>query len=199
MGTSSTVRRRITPSPVLRPGLRVFRRDDDQLQVGIDDPRVLLPDGEGVRRLLTELEKGGDLASLTPEAGLAFARLVEAGLVVERADLASAARTYRRAATTAVFAAHGPGASARLAARAACHVALRAPEPWHTIVMDQLGVAGLPLVASEDLPQVTLVVSLGEPTRSFVDLLVREDRVHLLVALMPDRARLGPFVAPGTT
>ena len=28
---------------------------------------------------------------------------------------------------------------------------------------------------------------------------MREDRAHLLVTLLPDRARLGPFVVPGTT
>jgi len=186
--------------PVLRPGLQVFRRDDTHLQVGIEEPRVVLPDDDGVRRLLRDLANGAGLASLTPAAGLAFGRLVEAGLVVERSDLTTAARAARRVATAAVFAAHGPAATALLESRARCRVDVDAPDPWRTTVADRLGVAGLVVAdPAHGLPSATLLVTLGEPRRSRVDALVRDDLSHLLVALLPDRVRLGPFVVPGTT
>ena len=198
MGSSTTSAGR-EGRPVLRPGLQVFRRDDTHLQVGIAEPRVVLPDSEGVRRLLRDLDAGEGLASLTPEAGLAFGRLLDAGLVVERSDVVAAARDERRQAATAAFAAHGPSAPARLASRAACPVALVAPEPWQSTATDLLAVAGLASPAAEQPPAVTLVVSCGEPVRSRIDLLTRGDRAHLLVALLPHGARIGPFVAPGIT
>ena len=199
-GSVREVSKSLSSRPVLRPGLRVFRRDDTHLQVGIEEPRVVLPDDDGVRRLLRDLESGAGLASLTPAAGLAFGRLVEAGLVVERAELTTAARAARRVATAAVFAAHGPGATERLESRARCRVDVDAPDPWRTTVAERLGVAGLVVAdPAHGLPTATLLVTLGEPRRSRVDGLVRDDRTHLLVALLPDRVRLGPFVVPGTT
>ena len=66
--------------------------------------------------------------------------------------------------------------------------------------LPDLGVAGL-LVAdpADGPPTATLLITHGEPLRSRVDALVRDDRTHLLVMLLPDRVRLGPFVVPGTT
>ncbi len=181
--------------PVLRPGLRVFRRDDTHLQVGIDEPRLVLRDTPGIRRLLNDLEAGSGVAGLTPEAGVAFERLVADGLVVEAREVAG-----RRAAAAAVFACHGPEAVIRLAARAACVVDVRAPERWGSTVRDWLTRAGVGRSASRDSrPTVTLLVSVGEPPRSQVDRLVRDDHPHLLLALDASRARLGPFVVPGVT
>ena len=176
----------------------MFRRDDAHLQVGVDQPRVVLPDTEGVRRLLHDLDCGDGLSSLTPEAGLALDRLAEAGVVVERAELDGAVRDDRRGTALAVFAATGPGAPARLAARASCRVAVVAPEPWLAAAADRVALAGLEM-AGDHRPTVTLAVFPGEPARSQVDLLVRKDRTHLVVTLFPDRVRLGPFVVPGAT
>ena len=141
-GSVRDVSTNLSRRPVLRPGLQVFRRDDTHLQVGIEEPRVVLPDDDGVRRLLRDLADGAGLASLTPAAGLAFGRLVEAGLVVERSDLTTAGRAARRVATAAVFAAHGPAATMLLESRARCRVDVDAPDPWRTTVADRLGVAG---------------------------------------------------------
>ena len=160
----------------------------------------MLPDDDGVRRLLHDLEQGAGLPSLTPAAGLALGRLVDAGLVVDRADLSTAARGARRVATAAVFAAHGPDAPARLGSRGRCRVDVDAPDPWRTTAIDRLVVAGLTVDGrASGPPTATLLISLGEPRRSRVDRLVRDDRTHLLVALLPDRARLGPLVVPGAT
>jgi hypothetical protein len=102
-------------------------------------------------------------------------------------------------ATHAALARFGQQAPARLAARAACHVRVAAPEPWHAAVTELLGHAGLGHCDDAGQPTVTLLVTVDEPPRSHVDRLVRDDRTHLLVSLLADRVRLGPFVAPGVT
>ena len=176
----------------------MFRRDDTHLQVGIDDPRVVLPDTPGVRSLLRELEQGEGLGSLTPDAGLALDQLDAADLVIER-DQLWAAGGDRPGLAAAAFGAHGPQAPALLAARAACRVAVRSTEPWQAVLTDRLLIAGLDASSAIDRPAVTVVVTAGEPPRSVSDALVREDQPHLVVTLLPDRARLGPFVLPGRT
>jgi hypothetical protein len=198
-GTTTGRGRRVRQRLVLRPGLRVFRRDADHLQVGLDEPRVVLPDSSAVRGLLRALAEGTGIMPLAPEGGLALARLVEAGLVVERTALTVAARGHRKVATAALFAAHGPDAPARLTARRHCPVAVVANAPWAGAATDHLAASGLELAGAHARPAITLLVSDGEPARSRLDQLVREDRPHLLVVLGPDRARVGPLVAPGTT
>jgi hypothetical protein len=200
MGIGTPASRRL----MLRPGWRVFRRDDQHVQVGIDEPRLVLRDSPGVRRLLAHLESGTALGSLTPEAGLALVRLSEQGLVVDRADLARArtagSLAIRQRVVTDVFAAHGPDAPTRLASRATCRVAVDATEPWQSRLADWLTDAGLVMAEPQiDAGTVTLLLSIGEPRRSTVDELVRADQPHLLVTLLPDRVRVGPFVMPGVT
>jgi hypothetical protein len=188
--------------PVLRPGLRVFRRDDEHLQVGLDDERVVLTGTPGVRRLLADLESGKDPGILSPEAGLVLCDLVDRGLVVDRAQLAAAVSgTGSRDAACATFATHGPGAADRIAARRRCRVAVTGPEPWTRTAADWLATAGIRVVGTSRSasPVATLVVSRGEPPRSQLDHWVRDERPHLLVALTPDRVRVGPFVSPGLT
>ena len=181
---------------VLRPGLRVFRRDDTRLQVGIDDPRVVLPDTDGVRALLRDLDRGDSLGSVTPDAGLALARLVDAEMVVERDDLI-AAHDDRQSHRLVVLAAHGPSARERLAARATCTVLVDSPAPWRSVAGERLASCGLATAAADVRPTVSLQIGVGEPPRSRMDVLVRGDRPHLVVTLFADRARLGPFVVPG--
>jgi hypothetical protein len=188
-----------TPSrPVLRPGLSVYRRDDTHLQVGLDHPVLVLPDSDGIRGLLRDLEIGEGLGLLSPDAGVALATLLDADLVVDRTEVL-AARDDRSGRELAALAAHGPHASARVKARATCQVALHSPEPWRTVAAERLTTAGIPLARAEEPGTVTLVVSTGEPPRSLLDGFTREDRPHLVLTLYADRARLGPFVAPGAT
>jgi hypothetical protein len=182
----------------LRPGLRVFRRDDTCLQVGIDDPRVVLPDTEAVRALLRVLGRGDSLRSLTPEAGLALARLVDAGLVVEHEDLV-AASDDRMSHGLVALAAHGPAGRERVVARAACTVLVDSPAPWRAVAGERLASCGLAPAPAGVRPTVSLQIGAGEPPRSRTDVLVRDDRPHLVVSLYADRARLGPFVVPGST
>ena len=107
----------------------------------------------------------------------------------------SGGRGRATGAGPATFAAHGPRAPARLAARAACHVSVRAPEPWRAVAAERLATAGIPLAAEGAGPTVTLVVAGGEPARSASTIGARGPAAPLVI-LLPDRARLGPFVVP---
>ncbi len=193
---------------VLRPGLRVLRRDDRHLQVGLGELAVKIADTPGVRRLLRDLEQGVVLGPVTPEAGLALQRLADAGHVIDRADLGAAhALIPSRAGVAAAFAAHGPPALKRLRSRTGRRVVLLAPEPWHALAHDWLRAAGLAVSGPGDGPRAqdpdpaapTLIVSMGEPSRHELDLLVRDDRDHLILSLLPDRVAVGPLVRPGST
>jgi hypothetical protein len=75
----------IRPTPALRPGLHVVRRDDHHLQVGVDPPwRVVLPDEPGVRRLLGALSRGRPAVPETDAEHRALAALARAGVLDER-------------------------------------------------------------------------------------------------------------------
>jgi hypothetical protein len=166
--------------------------------VGIDEPRLVLPDDEGVRSLLRDLDHGDGLGSLTPDAGLALARMVDAGMVVQRDDL-DAAQDDRNSHRLVALAAHGPGARVRLTARAACTVLVDSPKAWRSTAGELLSSCGLTTSLAGVRPTVSLLIVDGELPRSRTDVLVRDDRPHLLVTLLADRARLGPFVVPGST
>ena len=193
-----------TARPVLRPGLRVFRRDDAHLQVGIDQPRVVLPDTDGVRPLLRRAARTAPAsASLTPDAGLALGHLVDAGLVVERPTSTRRPAAGPEAAATAAFAAHGPDGADPLAARAGAGSRSIAPEPWlATAVADwsrRVARWPPPSPAHRRARARRCWSARASPHGRGRIALVRADRTHLLVALLPDRALLGPFVVPGAT
>lgn len=151
--------------PMLRDGLRVVRRDDRHLQIGLDPPhRLVLDDRPGLHRSLTRLDRRP-----TDELLPVVDRLVREGWVVEAA---------RR----------DPPIRAPIAVAADTAVSDR--------VLQACATAGL--LRAEDA-HVRLVVTVGEPRRTVSDALVRDDIVHLWVAVLPRAVRLGPFVDPGRT
>jgi hypothetical protein len=160
----------------LRPGLRVVRRDDDHLQVGVDPPwRLVVPDEPDVRRLLGDLTAGRPADPRTPSGHRVLRALLAADMLVDPESRSDVAR--RRAGTAVSVEASGQEAAdaARL---------LRA--------------AGCPVV-SPDEATAALVIAEGEPRRDLVDAHLREGRAHLPVAATPRGFVLGPFVVPGST
>jgi hypothetical protein len=155
--------------PALRPGLRVVRRDDRHLQLGLDPPhRLVLPDRPGLREALTRLDRQPP-SELLPVVD----QLVRDGWVVDaevrRRD--AGATTSRPVAVTvdAVL------EDAVLRACAAAHLVHTATAP------------------------ITLVATAGEPRREVSDVLVRDDTPHLWLAVLPGSVRIGPYVEPGRT
>ncbi|GCD91549.1 hypothetical protein [Nocardioides sp. LS1] len=181
--------------PVLLPGLRVLRRDEDHLQVGIDPPRrLVVPDLSEVRALLEGLRRGTPVRPSTPIGHRTLAALHEAGLLVDADALdAALAAAADRAATASVFAEHGTDALRRLAARRDARVAVHAAPDLAAPLTDLLVRSGVEPV--EDDADLVVVATDTVVPRADLDHLVREGLPHLVVS----GGVVGPFVVPGTT
>jgi bacteriocin biosynthesis cyclodehydratase domain-containing protein len=198
--------------PMLRPGLRVARRDESSLQVGLEPGRrLVLPDRPLVREALTALGPGPipDLSS--PAAVDTVAVLATHGLLVDRHEVSAAlARTrepVQRAAVTAAFASHGDDGATRLRARASARVAVRSVghDPllasWRATAAGLLKSSGIGTVHEHDDPSadVAFVVSGGEPDRDLLDGPLTTGQPHVLVVAAEGSVHVGPFVVPGET
>jgi hypothetical protein len=151
--------------PTLRDGLRVVRRDDRRLQIGLDPPhRLVLDDRPGLHQSLTHLDRR-PADQVLPVVD----RLVREGWVVEAGRRDPPIRPPIAVAADVVLADR---------------------------VLQACATAGL--TRGEDAG-VRLVVTVGEPRRSVSDALVRDDILHLWVAVLPHAVRIGPFVEPGRT
>jgi hypothetical protein len=162
---------------LLRPGLRLVRRDADHLQLGVDPPRLaVLPDTRAVRRLLADLAHGGPLTTLDESTTPVLSELVRAGLVVAADDEA-----------------------ARHADRARCVVHVDAPADVLAAALRLVGETGLTTTSHGTAATVALVWSEGELARDRLDGWVRAGTPHLVVAELSEGPRLGPYVVPGVT
>ena len=162
---------------LLRPGLRLVRRDADHLQLGVDAPHVaVLPDTRGVRRLVADLSHGGPLTTLDEATTPVLTQLIGAGLVVAADDEAG-----------------------RRTRRARCVVHVDAPGELRPAALRLLRESGLSTTTAGSVATVALVWSEGELARDRLDGWVRAGTPHLVVAELPDGPRLGPYVVPGAT
>lgn len=157
--------------PVLRPGLRVVRRDDGHLQLGLDEPdRLVLPDRPGLLESLTHLDR-----VVPPHLTQTLGQLASQGWVVDATAQQEAG--VRRRASRAAVAVEGDadltGTMSRLCTR-----------------------AGIPLQESS-AGLLRVIVSRGEPRRERADALMRDDTPHLWVTALDGGIRVGPFVDPG--
>jgi hypothetical protein len=194
--------------PALRPGLRVVRRDDRHLQIGIDPPlRVIVPDDAAVRLLLDHLSGGRGPAPITastalstsPAAARCLQTLHQHGMLVDAAVLERALATGEdRAAAAAVFAQSGTDAQALLTARATTAVRVEAAPDVRQSAHRLLRAAGL-AVTDQQEAGIVLLVSPGPLPRDVLDPFVRDGRAHVVVAPAGGGLTVGPFVAPGLT
>jgi hypothetical protein len=157
--------------PALRAGLHVVRRDDQHLQIGVDEPdRLVLADRPGLHEALTHLDRPppDDVRDVVE-------RLVADGWVV---DLGAEAESRRCAAARREPLALTVDPILEGAVLQACQAMTVRVDPAAAL---------------------RLVVTSGEPPRALSDGLMRDDVSHLWVAVEPHRVRLGPFVEPGRT
>ena len=187
-------------TPMLRPGLRVARRDAQTLQVGLaPGRRALLPDSPETRTALETLS----LHSPAVEA------LAARGLLVDRDDVVTAlARVdpfdaVAQGAVTAAFAQHGQAAAAQLRTRTSATVSVEARSAmatWAGSAVDLLCRSGIAArIDAGPVSTMALVLSDGEPDRDRFDLLLRTGQPSLLLTAREGAVRLGPFVVPGVT
>lgn len=190
---------------MLRPGIRVCRREDGWLQVGLDERLALVaPDTAHHRAVLEALHHGtgADLPRPLPAPVASFCRdLLDHDLVVDGdallSALGAAGTDAQREAVAAHYGSTGHDAEGVLAGRAEVGVVVQ-----H---------AGLPEAADrcrallersgllEDPDGLVVHLSRGEPDRESLDTWMREDVPHLLVATVEGTVRIGPFVVPGVT
>lgn len=174
--------------PVLRPGAPLLRRDALHLQIGTS-PGIVFDDRPGLAALLRLLDGARDidklqqLASaripdLTEPVAAVLAELYALGAIVDGVPRVGASR--RRAAYAAGFDI-GPG-TVELAAAT------------RTI----LASSGLRQLSSTE-PDLLVITSYGEGSRTVFERAVLLGREHLPVVIDEDRVRIGPFVRPGQT
>ncbi|WP_432479459.1 hypothetical protein [Nocardioides sp. GXQ0305] len=166
------------PTLRLRHGLRVTRRSDGQLQVGLHpDDRAVLPDADDVRGLLRDLTHGVSADQVTARVAPVLDLLRSRGLVVGLDEASGPAE--RRAGT---------------------RVGVVANDPARATVVRLLALADLQVAGRGAAPAVMLHVTTGaEPRREVLDQWVRDDLPHLTLTSLAGRTRLGPFVVPGRT
>lgn len=163
--------------PLLRPGVRVVRRDDGH-QVGRwPDERVLLPRDPAAATFLADLAAGRRPDVSAPGPRRWATQLVERGLLVGEHD------------------------RARRLAREEARVAVSAPAGWWTEDTARLlDEAGLRRTTAREVPVATLALSpTGDLTRTSVDGWMRSGEPHLVVSQVAGRVTIGPFVVPGLT
>lgn len=191
---------------LLRPGVRVCRRSATELQVGLGDRVAVLVDDAGVRLLLSGLADGrppGPIASLSHAVMAACDRLLEEELLVDAdiwcnaiggldGDLAQA--------RSALVAELGDDAGAALAGRSGLTIAVQgtALHSARDRLADLLTGSGL-RVSATAAPDLVVHVCEGEPDRALLDDLVREERAHVVLAVVEGAIRVGPLVQPGVT
>ena len=160
----------------LRPGIRVSRRGDGHLQVGLHpEQRAVLPDSDDVRRLLRDLAHGVRTAVVPPTLAAALDTLRSRGLVDATEE---------------------SGVRTRLLGSA--RVGVVAADPVRTTAVRMLAAAGAQVAGRRGSPTVVLHVTTGaEPRRDALDRWMRDDRPHLVLTSLSGCTRLGPFVVPG--
>jgi bacteriocin biosynthesis cyclodehydratase domain-containing protein len=190
--------------PLLRPGVRVCRRADGVLQIGLDNAlAVVATDSPEVNQVLDGLRCGippGAPRDLSPTVARLCSDLLDHSLVVDGdlwlGTIGSAATDRARAGLTAVVAEAGLDARRVLERRRRTGVAVEA-----------VGLPGAASRARELLDasgvgtggEVVLMLCGTEPDRSLVDRWIREDLPHLFLTATEGVLRVGPFVVPGRT
>ncbi len=195
--------------PALRPGAPLLRRDATHLQVGTS-PGIVIPDRPGLVDLLRLLDGARDVDRLATIARTAIpeltipvaevlAELRSAGVVFDATRWSGAGRRGLDAeARHADFGGDDPD---RLRRRPAYGVALHSDagsSRLADIVQSVLSDSGIAHVDADD-PDLLVIASCGEPSRTVFEQPVRLGLDHLPVVIDEDRVRIGPLVRPGLT
>lgn len=165
----------------LRAGVPVVRRDDTHLQVGSHpEARLVVGATDACSDLLRRLVHGLDPSLLGAGDAAVVAALAASGLLVAPDERAT-----------------------RLRRRSATRVEVLGPDDWRADLCARLSEVGVgtvdPAHDADDLADVAVVLTAGEPDRGLADRCLRTDQPTLFVAAIDGRVRLGPWVVPGST
>lgn len=199
----------MTFRPALRPGALLLRRDVSHLQVGTS-PGVVIADRPGLFPLLRTLDGTRDVArietivrattpALAADLGAVLARLRSLGVVFDASRWSAPGRRGLDTEARHVDLAHTDPDVLR--ARPTFRLALlgdAVSAPLVDITRAVLVASGLTGLDAGD-PELMVVVSCGEPSRSVFERPTMQGLDHLPVVIDEDRVRIGPLVSPGRT
>ena len=180
-----------TPWVRLRSGVPVVRRDARHLQVGSHPEASAVVEASPANvDVLRRLSRGLDPARLGSGSAALVAGLAAAGLVVDPAERQR--RLLRREATSVEVCGSTPWRD-DLAARLA-EVGIDSGSD-----SDRGSDRGRGMGRGSEAPDLTVVLTAGEPDRDLADRCLHADQITLFVAAIDGRVRLGPWVVPGRT
>lgn len=200
------------PRPVLRPGLKILRRDPTTLQLGLDWPGLAaLHDTPAVRAVLHRVDgfrdvEGVVLAAVADghphdECADAVALLTRHGVLVDRPRterVGPGREDVSEAAWQAWWLLAGPetGGDDIAVRRRQFQVGVSGAGEVAERVRDLVGAAGLGS-ADGDPPDLQVIASDGIPDRARSDALMHESVPHLWVHVRDLVGVVGPLVLPG--
>lgn len=197
--------------PMMRPGLRLLRRDTRTYQLGLEWPgSALVADTPAVRAVLSACDGFRDTdavlaRAVCPDAdaaacGAALTTLITAGALVD-ADEPADPPAPSAGALAAWWLRAGPSATARdlLRARQRLHVEVRGDGVLASAVRACLDEAQVGLADEGDSGDLVVLAFDHEPPRDDGDGLMRTGRPHLWVHLRDLVGVVGPLVRPATT
>jgi bacteriocin biosynthesis cyclodehydratase domain-containing protein len=196
--------------PMLRPGLKVLRRDPRTLQLGMDWPGVTaLPDTAALRAVLGAIDAFRDVAGVvlaasntgpSPEECTAvLGTLIDCGAVVDYTP--RLAPELGESTEAALWLLAGPGRAVAdvVGARERSRLWVCGTGSVADAVARLSRSAGLRLCRDAAAATVIVVASDREPTREIADALMHVGVPHLWAYVRDLVGVIGPFVVPGAT
>ncbi len=196
--------------PMLRPGLKILRRDAETVQLGLDWPGVTaLRETPALRSVLEAIDGFRDAAGVVLAATAsgptrehcetALAVLVDCGAVVD--SRARQAPHLTESSESALWLLAGPGRGPRelVQARLGCAVWVDGSGAVADALRQLIEVANLGVCRDRLDASVVILAGDCEPDRDRADAMMHAGRPHLWVYVRDLVGIVGPFVVPGAT
>ncbi len=196
--------------PIVRPGLRILRRDLHTVQLGLDWPGVgSLRETPALRAVLDSIDGFRDAAGVLmaatssgladDECAAALAVLVDSGAVVNHAR--GPVRDVGEPTWSSLWLLAGPAGDANglLDNRSTTVVWIDGTGQVADSVRDLLKVARLRVCHDAEQATIVVVAADGEPDRDRADRAMQSGLPHLWVYVRELVGVVGPFVLPGRT
>jgi hypothetical protein len=200
--------------PIVRPGLRILRRDAKTVQLGLDWPGVgVLRETRGLRAVLGSIDGFRDASGVVlaatatgvprEECEEALAVLVECGAVVDQARRSLRAvrgqGAISEASLSSLWLLAGPGHDVQslLRARSEAAVWVDGTGLVADTVRELMGAANVAVSATAAQATIVVVASDSEPDRARADATMRSGLPHVWAYVRELVGVVGPFVLPG--